>query len=147
MVILIGDLNIKSNMKNYTNIKNIKEDFFKQKDKFFKKSKEVVFNFYFTYKKFEIGIQYESDESVQYYILSIDGFNLPEGVIDELTETENIEHIDDYLYALENGDFDWVKEIYKDLNGFMEKHINRDVVNTDAKELIIKDFFRDYFEL
>jgi hypothetical protein len=134
-------------MKNYTNIKNIKDDFFKQKDKFFKKSKEVVFNFYFTYKKFEIGIQYESDESVQYYILSIDGFNLPEGVIDELTETENIEHIDDYLYALENGDFDWVKEIYKDLNGFMEKHINRDVVNTDAKELIIKDFFRDYFEL
>ncbi len=132
-------------MKNYTNIKNIKEDFFKEKEKFYKSANDI-FSFYFTYKKFEIGIQYESDELVQYYILSVNSFNLSGSAVKHLSEKENIKHIDDYLYALENGDFDWVKEIYKDLNSFMEKHINRDVVNTDAKEFVIKDFFSEYFE-
>jgi hypothetical protein len=112
-------------MKNYTNIKNIKEDFFKEKDKFYK-SRNDVFTFYFTYKKFEIGIQYES--------------------VEFLNEMEDIKHIDDYLYALENGDFDWIKEIYKDLIRFDKKYINNDVVNIDDKNFIIKDFFREYFQ-
>jgi len=132
-------------MKNYTNIKNIKEDFFKEKDKFYK-SRNDVFTFYFTYKKFEIGIQYESDESVQYYIISVESYNLPENSVEFLNEMEDIKHIDDYLYALENGDFDWIKEIYKDLIRFDKKYINNDVVNIDDKNFIIKDFFREYFQ-
>lgn len=132
-------------MKNYTNIKNIKQDFFKEKDKFYK-SRNDVFTFYFTYKKFEIGIQYESDESVQYYIISVESYNLPENSVEFLNEMEDIKHIDDYLYALENGDFDWIKEIYKDLIRFDKKHINNDVVNIDDKNFIIKDFFREYFQ-
>jgi hypothetical protein len=134
---------MENNIKNYTNIKNIKEDFFIEKEKFYK-SRNDVFTFYFTYKKFEIGIQYESDESVQYYIISVESYNLPENSVEFLNEMEDIKHIDEYLYALEDGYFDWIKDIYKDLNRIDKKY--NDVPNTDAKNFIIKDFFNEYFE-
>lgn len=113
------------------NSETIKNKFLKEKEEYLKTLKEgeiVVFEYEFTFKGFTVHVCYEDDETVQYTINSIvvkgNEYELPESVVDSLTEIEDLNHLEDYIYAIENRDFDWIKNLYSDLLKINEKYID-----------------------
>jgi hypothetical protein len=113
------------------NSETIKNKFLKEKEEYLKTLKEndtVVFEYQFTFKGFTVYVYYEDDETVHYSITSIvikgNEYVLPERVVDSLTEIEDLNHLEDYIFAIENRDFDWIKSLYSDLLKINEKYID-----------------------
>lgn len=118
------------------NSERIKNKFLKEKEEYLKTLNEgetVVFEYEFTFKGFTVHVCYEDDETVQYSINSIvikdNEYELPETVVDSLTEYEDLNHLEDYIYAIENRDFDWIKNLYSDLLKINEKYIDNSFVD------------------
>ena len=102
----------------------------------------VNFEYNFTFKGFTVQVFYEDDEIVQYTITSIvvkgNEYELPETVVNSLTEHDDINHLEEYVFAIENKDFDWIKNIYSDLLKINEKYFDNQDTDESAVINLVK---------
>lgn len=76
----------------------------------------------FSIKDFNIKIQIEDKDNVQYWIESINNIDLSEQYYEHYLELGTPEDFELFLYAIVNGEYNFIKKIYNTINKLSETY-------------------------
>lgn len=125
----------------------IMERFSKEKAAFMQKLKcgeRAQFVFEFCLRGVVANVFYEDDDYIQYQIVSVQAkrevYELSERIGEMTAESGDIHELEAFVYAIESGEFDWIKNLYTDLTKILSKY-EGDNINRDVLENIVADVF------
>lgn len=77
---------------------------------------------FFHIKNFKLGVQYEDDENLQFWIEEIQGVDLPEDYFENIIEAGDLNEFEEFIMAVADGEFNYIKKIYSTLKKLEEQY-------------------------